>query len=127
MQEEIFGPVLPILSYKNLDEVIEIIGQKNKPLAMYIFSNSRKNQKKLLNSIHAGNGAINDVIMKFANPNLPFGGVGPSGMGAYHGKHSFSTFSHQKPIFKRSNLIDIPLRYPPYKSIYHKVIKALIK
>ncbi|MCF8381660.1 MAG: aldehyde dehydrogenase [Bacteroidales bacterium] len=127
MQEEIFGPILPVLSFKNIDEAINLVESKDKPLAMYIFSNSKKNQKKLLEGIHAGNGAINDVIMQFANPNLPFGGVGPSGMGAYHGKHSFATFSHQKSILIKSNLIDIPLRYPPYKKGYHKIVKALIK
>lgn len=127
MTEEIFGPVLPILSFDSLDKVIDIILERDKPLAMYIFSNSRKNQKKLLANIPAGNGAINDVIMQFANANLPFGGVGPSGMGSYHGKHSFTAFSHQKSILKRSNLIDIPIRYAPYRDLYFRVVRRLIK
>ncbi len=127
MTEEIFGPVLPILSFDSLDKVIEIIAERDKPLAMYIFSTSRKNQKKLLANIPAGNGAINDVIMQFANANLPFGGVGPSGMGSYHGKHSFTAFSHQKSILNRSNIIDVPIRYAPYKSLYFKVVRKLIK
>lgn len=127
MQEEIFGPILPILSFKNIEEAISIVEAKERPLAMYVFSNSRKNQNIILESIRAGNGAINDVIMQFANSNLPFGGVGSSGMGAYHGKHSFANFSHQKSIFKRSNLIDVPLRYPPYKSLYHKIIRKILR
>lgn len=126
MTEEIFGPVLPILSYDSLEKVIEIIAERDKPLAMYIFSNSRKNQKKLLANISAGNGAINDVIMQFANANLPFGGVGSSGMGSYHGKHSFTAFSHQKSILNRSNLIDVPIRYAPYKSLYFRIVRKLI-
>ena len=116
MQEEIFGPILPILEFENLDEVISTINKKPKPLALYYFSNDKDKQKKIINSISFGGGCINDTIVHLATSQMPFGGVGDSGIGSYHGKSSFDTFSHKKAILKRSNLFDIPLRYPPYRN-----------
>ncbi|MCQ0111014.1 aldehyde dehydrogenase [Zhouia sp. CL16] len=115
MKEEIFGPILPILSYKNEDDLTKIMGKYSKPLATYVFSTKRKFQKKIVHLNSFGGGAINDTIIHIANKDLPFGGVGDSGIGAYHGKLSFDLFSHHKSVLKKANWIDVPLRYPPYK------------
>lgn len=116
MEDEIFGPILPVLEIKNIDEGIEIIKQFEKPLAFYIFSNNYATQQKLLKQISFGGGCINDTISHFINPELPFGGVGNSGLGAYHGKYSFDTFTHYKGIVHKVNWPDVPLRYPPYQA-----------
>ena len=115
MQEEIFGPILPILTYRTLDEAIGLIRQKPKPLALYLFTQSRETEEKVLGQVSFGGGCVNDTILHLATPYMPFGGVGESGMGGYHGKYSFDTFSHQKSILKRHPWPDVPLRYAPYK------------
>src|SRR5699024_3169752 len=107
MEEEIFGPILPIIEYETLDEIIEKINNRPKPLALYFFSSNKEKSEKIINNISFGGGAINDTIMHLSSPYLPFGGVGPSGMGSYHGKKSFDTFTHYKSIFKKSNLINL--------------------
>ncbi|MGB5823653.1 MAG: aldehyde dehydrogenase [Proteocatella sp.] len=127
MKEEIFGPILPIISYTSLDEAIQKIKHRPKPLALYIFSNSKYFQNKIISSISSGGVCINDVIMHMANENLPFGGVGGSGMGNYHGHYSFKTFSHTRGILKNKNCMDMPFRYPPYKEDTMKLIKFLTK
>ncbi|MEZ5025538.1 MAG: aldehyde dehydrogenase [Chitinophagales bacterium] len=114
MEDEIFGPILPVFSIQSIDEAISIVKQFEKPLAFYIFSNNYENQQKCLNNVRFGGGCINDTISHLANNNLPFGGVGNSGIGAYHGKHSFETFSHKKGICHKVTWPDVPLRYPPY-------------
>ncbi len=114
MQDEIFGPLLPVLTYSNLSEAITQVKKLPKPLALYYFSNNRQNGKKIIRDASFGGGCINDTLLHFANPHLPFGGTGSSGIGSYHGKQSFETFSHQKSILKRSFRLDVPLRYPPY-------------
>lgn len=114
MQEEIFGPILPLVTYNTLDEVVEIIRNREKPLAFYHFTKSTKNREYLLKQIQFGGGTINDTIEHFVNPALPFGGIGPSGIGAYHGQFGFETFSHKKAVLKKSSWIDLPLKYPPY-------------
>lgn len=126
MQEEIFGPVLPIMEFDNLNQVIEMIGAQPKSLALYFFTTSKENEKKILSNISFGGGCVNDTIIHLSNSNLPFGGVGNSGMGQYHGKASFDTFSHPKSIIKKSNLIDIYLRYPPFKN-HLKLLKKFLK
>jgi aldehyde dehydrogenase (NAD+) len=115
MQDEIFGPLLPILTYEKLDEAISFIKKRNKPLALYLFTQNKDSEKKVLESVSFGGGCINDTVIHLANSELPFGGVGPSGMGAYHGKLSFETFSHKKAVFKQTTMVDVPVRYPPYK------------
>lgn len=115
MQEEIFGPVLPVLSYDDIEEVITAITARPKPLALYLFSEDKNRQQRIINEIPFGGGCINDSIAHLGNHNLPFGGVGNSGMGSYHGKASFDLFSHQKSIMKKTTFFDIPLRYAPYK------------
>ncbi|WP_422859899.1 aldehyde dehydrogenase [Flagellimonas sp. S174] len=114
MQGEIFGPILPILSYGSEEELERIILRYEKPLSLYVFSKRKKFQQKIINDYGFGGGSINDVVMHIANKNLPFGGVGDSGIGGYHGKHSFKLFSHKKAIVKKPNWGDVPFRYPPY-------------
>lgn len=125
MKEEIFGPLLPIHSYKNIEDAIDKINSREKPLALYVFSNNKNFINKILNNISFGGGCVNDTLMHLSNPYLPFGGVGYSGMGNYHGKQSFETFSHKKSILDKSVLIDIPLRYPPYKEKINLIKKIL--
>ncbi len=125
MAEEIFGPILPVIEYHNLDEMIKKINSRPKPLALYYFTTSKAREKKIINSISYGGGCINDTIMHLATSYMPFGGVGESGMGGYHGKASFETFSHQKSILNKSLRIDIPLRYPPYKNKLESIKKIL--
>lgn len=127
MQEEIFGPILPIISFQTIEDVIQTLKQKEKPLALYLFSEHKQTQQRVWQSLSFGNGAINDALMQVATSQLPFGGVGQSGFGAYHGKHSFLTFSHQKSYIKKSTKVDVPIAYPPYDKTKLAVIKKLIK
>lgn len=115
MEEEIFGPILPIMTYRDLSEVTGYInGTHKNPLALYLFSTDKKTQNRILREIPFGGGCINSVIMHTGNPYLPFGGIGNSGIGNYHGRHGFETFSHKKGILKKSNLIDMSFLYPPF-------------
>jgi aldehyde dehydrogenase (NAD+) len=114
MQDEIFGPILPAFTFKTLDEAFKIVKSYEKPLAFYIFSSSYKNQQRCMNEIQFGGGCINDTVAHLLNHDLPFGGVGHSGIGGYHGKHSFDTFTHYKGVMNKVTWPDIPLRYPPY-------------
>ncbi len=127
MQEEIFGPILPIIEFSDVNEVCQFINNRPKPLALYIFSNDSAFQKKILRNTSSGGVAINETIMHITNGKLPFGGVGDSGIGAYHGQHSFDTFSHKKAVMHRSNLIDVALRYPPYKNRSLKDLKTIMR
>lgn len=125
MQDEIFGPILPAFTFKELDEAFKVVKSYEKPLAFYIFSSSYKNQQRCMNEIQFGGGCINDTVAHLLNHDLPFGGVGHSGIGAYHGKHSFDTFTHFKGVMNKVTWPDIPLRYPPYSGklgIVKKVI-----
>ncbi len=115
MQDEIFGPILPILTYDHIEEAISFVNEREKPLALYVFSKDKQIAKKVLKETSSGGACVNDTIMHLASEDLPFGGVGASGIGAYHGKHSFTTFSHQKAVLNKSTRIDVPLRYVPYK------------
>ncbi|MDA8948429.1 aldehyde dehydrogenase [Flavobacteriaceae bacterium] len=113
-REEVFGPILPLLSYETEEELDDVLSELKNPLAFYVFSSRKKFTQSLLLRYPFGGAVVNDSIIHFTNPNLPFGGVGQSGMGAYHGKHSFELFSHRKPIVKRSFWFDLPQRYAPY-------------
>lgn len=126
MQEEIFGPLLPIITYDDFDEALDIIQSKSKPLSLYLFSEDENTTHRVLNELSFGGGAINDTLMHLANPNLPFGGVGASGIGQYHGKYTFDTFSHQKSYIFKSTRLDSSIIYPPYKGKF-KYIKAFFK
>lgn len=116
MADEIFGPILPILTYEDIDEVIQVIQENDKPLALYLFTEDKVLEEKVLKSTSFGGGAINDTISHVASPYLPFGGVGPSGMGVYHGKYSFEVFSHKRSVLRKSTKFDMKLIYPPYKN-----------
>lgn len=125
MQEEIFGPILPIIPYKNLDDILARITKQPKPLTLYIFSNDKNIQDKVRKQTSSGSLGINEVAVQVMNPNLPFGGVGNSGMGNYHGIESFKTFSHRKSVLHNSSWLDIPFRYPPYGKINNWLRKWL--
>ncbi len=122
MHDEIFAPVLPVIEYTNIDDIIPVLKEKEKALALYIFTTNKKYEKKIIENISFGSGAVNDVVVHISNNNAPFGGVGSSGMGAYHGKYSFETFSHQKHIYKKYSLFDNKLRYFP-KGNKEKIIR----
>lgn len=115
MQEEIFAPILPVIEYTNIDDVIEELKEQDKPLALYLFTKDKNMEEKVISSISFGGGAVNDVLIHITNHNAPFGGVGASGMGFYHGKYSFETFSHQKHIYKKYSFFDNKLRFFPKK------------
>ncbi len=128
MEEEIFGPILPILTFKSTEEVLRIIQGKPKPLALYIFSNRRLFRKAILNQTSAGGVCINDCIMQFTHPNLPFGGVNNSGLGKSHGRYGFLAFSNEKPILKQKSGFAAPyLLYPPYKPKMKWIIDMLLR
>lgn len=127
MQDEIFGPVLPIVTFETLDEAIDIVNSKNKPLALYFFSSSKKRQKKVLSQCDFGGGCVNDTIIHLATSNMGFGGLKSSGMGAYHGKIGFETFSHRKSIVDKKTWLDLPMRYQPYSKWKEKLIRMFLK
>jgi len=126
MQDEIFGPILPIIEYSKLEEAIEFVTNRPKPLALYLFSSSREIQNKILNETSSGGVCINDTIIHISSESLPFGGVGSSGFGKYHGKASFDTFSNKKSVLKNTTLFDLP-RYPPYGDFALKMMKSQFK
>jgi aldehyde dehydrogenase (NAD+) len=126
MKDEIFGPILPVLGYNNEDDIDAIISKYNKPLSLYVFSTKTAFSKKMITTYSFGGGVINDTIIHFSNHRLPFGGVGDSGIGSYHGKGTFDTFSHKKAVVKKGNWLDLPLRYAPYKG-KTKLIKFFLK
>ncbi len=127
MQEEIFGPILPIISFDTIEEVEDIISKGEKPLALYLFTKNKKVERDILRNISFGSGCVNDTIIQLATSRMPFGGVGNSGMGAYHGKYSFDTFTHEKSIVKKYNWIDLPIRYMPYSEFKLKLLKLFLK
>ena len=127
MGEEIFGPVLPILTYASLDEAVAFINSRPHPLALYLFSESRAVQSRFLTAVPFGGGCINDTIIHLATSRMGFGGVGQSGMGSYHGKKSFDTFSHEKSIVKKSTLIDLPVRYAPYSRLKDRLLRVFLR
>lgn len=114
MNEEIFGPLLPVIEFDELDEVFDIVCKNPTPLSLYLFTKNREIEKRIIRDISFGGGCINDTIMHVSSQNMPFGGVGRSGTGNYHGRWSFETFTHEKSILKKSTWLDIKLRYPPY-------------
>ncbi len=127
MQEEIFGPVMPILTYDSLDEAIRNINSKPHPLALYIFTSDKSAAKKVTSHCGFGGGCINDTIIHLATSEMGFGGFGPSGMGAYHGKDGFDTFTHHKSIVDKKTWLDLPMRYQPYKKLNEKLIHMFLK
>lgn len=126
MQEEIFGPILPILEYDDIQETVDMINARPKPLALYLFTRDAGTEKAVVGSVSYGGGCVNDTLMHIATPYLPFGGVGESGMGAYHGKGSFDTFTHYKSVLKQTTRFDIAFRYPSSKNGL-KLLRKLMK
>lgn len=127
MEEEIFGPILPIISYKDINEVISYVNSNESPLACYIFASNKKIINLLKERISFGGGCINDTLIHLATSNMGFGGVKESGMGSYHGKKGFETFTHFKSIVDKKTFIDLPMRYQPYKKVYDKLIRLFLK
>lgn len=126
MQEEIFGPILPIITYENIEEAEKFVKEREKPLAFYLFTKDKTIEQRFMNYVSFGGGCVNDTIVHLSEPSMGFGGIGASGMGSYHGRKSFETFSHQKFILKKYNWIDLPMRYQPYKAFYLKLIRLFL-
>ena len=127
MEDEIFGPILPILEYENLDIAIRQINNRQKPLALYLFTENREVEKKVIENVSYGGGCVNDTMIHLASPFLPFGGVGTSGIGSYHGKKSFETLSHMKSVLKKSTKINLSFIFPPYNKEKVKLIRRFMK
>ncbi|MBQ7407959.1 MAG: aldehyde dehydrogenase [Clostridia bacterium] len=127
MQEEIFGPILPVITYDNFEEVFTILQDKQKPLALYAFSRDNQLIDRLMQFVRFGGGCVNDTIIHLATSEMGFGGVGESGMGSYHGKTGFDTFTHYKSIVNKSLWLDLPMRYRPYSKSKEKIIKKFLK
>ena len=129
MQEEIFGPVLPILTYRNVEEVIRTVGEQSKPLAMYIYAEDKQVIRQLTQRCQFGGGCVNDCVVHLATSDMGFGGVGESGMGSYHGKTGFDAFSHTKSILDKKTWMDLPMRYQPYRrgGLYEKLLRFFLK
>ena len=126
MQEEIFGPLLPIMPFDSLEDASREIAGRPKPLALYVFTQDTETERRIIERVPFGGGCVNDTIFHFTSPELPFGGVGASGMGAYHGRHSFDAFSHNKSVLKQTTLFDIPFRYPHVKHAL-KLLRRLLR
>lgn len=127
MEEEIFGPVLPLITYRTKSDLLSYIRSYEKPLALYLFTRKRKMQRWVLSNISFGGGCINDTVIHLATPYMAFGGVGASGMGSYHGKQSFETFSHRRSIVKKGLWLDLPMRYHPYTKTKDKLVRMFVK
>jgi len=127
MGEEIFGPVLPVLTFQNLDLAIGQVNSLPHPLALYLFSSNRKTIKKVTTRCQFGGGCVNDVVIHLATTHMPFGGVGDSGIGAYHGRAGFEAFSHTKSIVDKKAWLDLPMRYQPYRPMYDKLIRLFLR
>ncbi len=126
MREEIFGPVLPIRSYRALDEAIDYVNRRPRPLALYYFGQDKGDRDKVLERTTSGGASINETLMHVVVGNLPFGGIGPSGMGAYHGEYGFQTFSHRKGVFLQSRYNAARLMRPPYGKVANAMKKILL-
>ena len=125
MKDEIFGPILPVLEYEKTEDIFKLISRFEKPLALYVFTKNSNFSDEVINKVSFGGGVINDTMIQFGNHRLPFGGVGESGMGAYHGESGFKLFSHQKPIIKKANWLDISTRYAPFTGKLKSLKKLL--
>lgn len=127
MQEEIFGPIMPILTFDDFDKIVDHLKDKDKPLALYLFSHNKKHINRVTRELSYGGGCINDVIIHLATSEMGFGGVGESGMGSYHGKDGFDAFSHYKSIVDKKTFIDLPMRYQPYNKFFEKLLRIFLK
>ena len=127
MQEEIFGPLMPILTYETIDEVIQKVNSREKPLALYVFAEDKAVVKRITDECAFGGGCVNDTVIHLATSNMGFGGVGESGMGAYHGKVGFDTFTHYKSIVDKKTWMDLPMRYHPYRKIHERLLRMFLR
>jgi len=127
MKEEVFGPLMPFLEFDDLDELMEQLKQKPSPLCFYIFTSNLRLARKIQREFRSGGGMINDTVVHFVNDTTPFGGIGESGMGNYHGKAGFDCFSHPKTVLKKSTWFELPMKYPPYTRLKLKIIKAVLR
>lgn len=127
MQEEIFGPILPVIGYNDLKDALSYINSQPKPLALYIFSENKKITNRIIESTASGGVSVNDTISHIINPNLPFGGIGTSGIGNYHGEYSFNTFSHQRSILQKTTKLKLKLICPPFDKKKLKIVKMILK
>ena len=128
MQEEIFGPILPILTYDRFEELYELLADKPEPLALYLFSQNRARIRQAMSRFSFGGGCVNDVVIHLATSEMGFGGVGESGMGAYHGRVGFEAFSHTKSIVDKKTWMDLPMRYQPYqKKLYGRLLHLFLR
>lgn len=127
MQEEIFGPILPMLTYRSFDEALSFIRGREKPLALYIFSKDRRHINAVQQTLTYGGGCVNDTVVHLSNPSMPFGGVGSSGMGSYHAKQGFDTFTHEKSVLRKALWLDIPVRYAPYDDRLTRLLRLLLR
>jgi aldehyde dehydrogenase (NAD+) len=126
MSEEIFGPIMPVFRFEELQWAVDFVREGDKPLSVYPFTTEKKEQELILQETSSGGCDVNDVIMRLSNPDLPFGGVGKSGMGEYHGASSFMTFSHRKSVNFKTNYLDLPVRYPPY-STWKRIVLSIVQ
>ena len=127
MGEEIFGPVLPVLEYNDTEELLKVLEEKEKPMALYLFTGRKKEKEKILSALSFGGGCVNDTLMHLATPYMGFGGVGKSGMGSYHGRDGFETFSHRKSILHRGVFPDLSVRYPVYSEKKEEFIQKFLE
>ena len=127
MQEEIFGPIMPIITFEHRDEIYPVLKNRPKPLAFYIFTEDKVFADELIGKLPFGGGCVNDVIIHLATSEMPFGGVGESGMGSYHGKEGFKAFSHTKSIVDKKTWLDLPMRYQPYSEKTKKLLNIFLK
>ena len=127
MGEEIFGPILPVLTFSHIPEVLELLKDRPKPLALYLFSRNKGHIRAVTERCSFGGGCVNDVVIHLATSAMGFGGVGESGMGAYHGRVGFETFSHRKSIVEKKTWMDLPMRYQPYLPLHEKLIRRFLR
>ena len=127
MQEEIFGPILPVIGFETIERAVNLVKQKEKPLALYLFTKEQSVKKQVLSQLSFGGGCVNDTIVHLATSYMGFGGVGASGMGSYHGKAGFDTFSHKKSLLVRKSKIDIPIRYLPYRKYKNLFLRLFLR
>ena len=126
MQQEVFGPVLPVLTFRDPGELVAILMRRPAPLALYIFTRNTRKAREILLEVPSGGGVINEVVLQFINMNTPFGGVGASGMGSYHGRASFEAFSHFKTILNKPHWFELFLKFPPYRDFNLRIIRAIL-
>ena len=127
MQEEIFGPVLPVIPVKDIEVAIRFVQERPKPLALYVFTEDKRTEQRVLTETSYGGGCINDTIIHLATSEMGFGGVGESGMGAYHGRAGFEAFSHRKSMVDKKTWMDLPMRYQPYLPLHEKLIRRFLR